>query len=137
MVKQKFIIIHVRTGDNWLINKQNVVTKEYLDKLVSEINIIQQGNTKIKEYFLLSDNTYLKSVLIQLYPSFKTIINEISHLGEGIHSSSEVIKNNFIDFCIMSNAYKIFSFTIYDHGTGFSKWCASTYNIPYRCKLIK
>ena len=55
----------------------------------------------------------------------------ISHMGEGVYVSTDNIKNNMIEFYIMSKSSSILSISLYEHGSGFSKWCAETWNIPY------
>jgi hypothetical protein len=37
----------------------------------------------------------------------------------------------------MTYSKYIYSFSVYDHGSGFSKWCATTYNIPYICYSLQ
>jgi hypothetical protein len=134
---KQFIVIHVRSGDEYLINDKTVFSKNYLNKIIYEIYLIKQFNTHCNAFYLLSDSCLLKKMIIQMCPTIKTVIQEISHLGEGVKNSDESIKNNLVDFFIMSQASKIFAFTVYEHGSGFSKWCAETYDIPYVCKLIK
>ena len=41
-----------------------------------------------------------------------------------------------IDFYLLSLSREIFAFSAYKHGSGFSYWCAKTYDIPYVCKYI-
>jgi hypothetical protein len=63
-------------------------------------------------------------------------MNEITHLGEGVELDNEKVKNTLLDLYLISNANQILSYSVYEHGTGFSKWLAETYNIPYTCKYI-
>jgi hypothetical protein len=37
----------------------------------------------------------------------------------------------------LANSRSIYSISVYIHGSGFSFWCAKTYNIPYSCKYIE
>jgi hypothetical protein len=136
IVSKKYIVIHVRSGDNYLVKKENGEFKNIIFNLVCEIYSIRKEHPEIKDYYLLSDNCNLKRLVIKKIPTIKTIMNDISHLGEGVKSTDEQIKNNLLDFYIMSHAYRIMSFSTYGHGSGFSKWCAETYDIPYYCKPL-
>jgi hypothetical protein len=58
--------------------------------------------------------------------------NSVHTLENDINS----LKNTLIDFYLMSQSKQIISFSVYQHGSGFSKWCAVTYEIPYVCYSI-
>jgi len=68
--------------------------------------------------------------------NIKTLFTEITHFGEGVVLEEERVKNTMIDFYLLSLSAAIFSYSSYKHGSGFSYWCAQTYNIPYVCKYI-
>jgi hypothetical protein len=89
------------------------------------------------DYLLIADNNEIKYLLCEIFPNFKSIYKEITHLGEGKVLERNKIKNTMLDFYLMANSNSINSFTGYVHGSGFSLWCATTYNIPYTCKYIK
>ena len=63
--------------------------------------------------------------------------NEICHTGEGDNLEYNKLQNVLLDFYLISLASQVVSYSVYEHGTGFSKWCAETYSIPYICKLLK
>jgi hypothetical protein len=91
------------------------------------------------KYLLISDNTQIKPRLINQHNqkrNIQTLMNEITHLGEGVKLDNEKVKNTLLDLYLISNANQILSYSVYEHGTGFSKWIAETYNIPYTCKYI-
>jgi SsrA-binding protein len=67
----------------------------------------------------------------------KMFFNEITHFGEGVELDNNKVKNTLVDFYVMATSKKIYSFSVYDHGTGFSRWCAETYNIPYVGHILK
>ena len=48
-----------------------------------------------------------------------------------------VRREYFPDFYLLANSNTIHSLTSYPHGSGFSYWCAKTFNIPYVCKYIQ
>lgn len=131
---QPFTVIHIRLGDEYLVEKENKFDGLKLELLKIEIELIVQTSRK---YLLIADNNAIKKYMIRWYPFFKTYFKEITHFGEGIILEREKVKNTMIDFYLMSQAQRIFSFSSYLHGSGFSKWCAETYDIPYTCNYIK
>ena len=74
---------------------------------------------------------------MKLFPRLKMFFNEITHFGEGVDLDYNKVKNTLTDFYVMANSKKIYSFSVYEHGTGFSRWCAETYNIPYIGHTLK
>ena len=60
----------------------------------------------------------------------------ITHFGEGVVLEEEKVKNTLLDFYLLSLASAILSYSHYEHGSGFSYWCAKTFDIPYTCKYI-
>jgi hypothetical protein len=91
---------------------------------------------KNQHYLVIADNMFVKNLLIQEFPFLKCYFKDITHLGENSQLNRENIKNTLIDFYMMSYSNAIYSISCYDHGSGFSKWCAFTYNIPYFCVKI-
>ena len=90
-------------------------------------------------YFLLiADNNFIKHYLSnkkihRLY----IILHDIGHLGENTQLERNTLKNTMLDFYLFAQSSMIYAFSSYDHGSGFSCWCAKTYGIPYSCKIIK
>ena len=72
----------------------------------------------------------------QEFPEIKIILREITHFGEGIILEEEKVKNTLVDFYLLSFANQIISFSEYKHGSGFSYWCAKTFDVPYISKYI-
>ena len=129
-----YIVIHIRSGDNILINNENF-SINYLTLIMREIMQIYNPRNK---YLLISDSIKLKKQIISLLPNIRSLFNEITHSGEGVLlNDNEKIKNTLLDFYLMAYSGKICAYSCYLHGTGFSKWCAETYNIPYKCKFIQ
>ena len=89
------------------------------------------------KYLLISDNNLIKYYVLQKYPAICSVFNDITHIGEGIVLEEEKVKNTMLDFYLMSFANEIFAYSVYEHGSGFSYWCAKTYDIPYSCKYIR
>jgi len=130
--RHSFIVIHIRSGDKYLI-ENSVIDPTFIKKLVNVLYFLNNTET----YLLLTDSYKLKYVLMKIFPRLKMFFNEITHFGEGVELNEEKVKNTLIDFYVMANSKKIYSFSVYDHGTGFSRWCAETYNIPYVGNILK
>lgn len=133
LVLKKYTVIHIRSGDNFLIYKEDI-NLEYLKKIVLEI--YKTYNTNY-EYLLLSDSIKLKEKIIKIFPNIRVTLNEITHSGEGVELTEETLRNTMLDFYLMAYSERIYSYSCYDHGTGFSRWCAETFNIPYTCSIVK
>ena len=134
LIKYKYKIIHVRMNDNSFHGDYINFTNEQMNYIINIINSIKKNTDD--EIFLMSSNNVLKKCLIQKLPNVKTIFSEISHIGESKIDNDETLISTLIDFYTMSYSNRIYSFSVYDHGSGFSKWCAKMYNIPYVCFKI-
>jgi len=130
--KNRFNVIHIRSGDKYLI-ENSAIDPIFIKKLANVLYFLNNNET----YLLLTDSYKLKYVLMKLFPRLKMFFNEITHFGEGVELNNEKVKNTLIDFYVMASSKKIYSFSVYDHGTGFSRWCAETYNIPYIGNILK
>jgi hypothetical protein len=130
--KHSFNVIHIRSGDKYLI-ENSVIDPTFIKKLVNVLYFLNNKET----YLLLTDSYKLKYILMKLFPRLKMFFNEITHFGEGVELDDNKVKNTLIDFYVMANSKKIYSFSVYEHGTGFSRWCAETYNIPYIGHTLK
>jgi hypothetical protein len=151
LCSKQFYLIHIRAGDNYLKKESSTFKKEFISKLINNIkNDIGQimninsidngiGNEKktIPNFLLISDNNEIKSILKCFFPNFKIFIKPITHFGEGVELEEENVKNTLIDFYIISFAKSIYAYSVYKHGSGFSYWCAKTFNINYTCKYIE
>lgn len=129
--KGNFKVIHIRTEDE-VLNDDILLN----NRIFYIINTLKSIITTNDDIFLITNNNKFKNTLIQKYPKIKTIFNEIAHTAYK-ETSDEKIINTLKDFYIMSNSNYIYSFSVYIHGSGFSKWCAVTYNIPYVCYYLK
>lgn len=134
--KNCFSVIHIRSGDKYLNDDTKIFDSSYYTKLVYEINILINSNSNIP-YLLLADNNEIKLLLSGMFPNLKVLFKSITHLGEGTLLEREKVKNTLLDFYLMSHANSIYSYTCHAHGSGFSYWCAKTYNIPHKCMFIR
>ena len=149
--KKNYHVIQIRSGDNYLNDYKSEIYINYIDKLVSEIikviHIIKKNSLGLSSdlslengldlnILLVSDNLNIKYLLLKKLPFLKNVLKNVTHFGEGVVQEDDKIKNTLLDFYLMSFSSSINAFSCYNHGSGFSEWCASTYNIPYVCKLI-
>jgi len=133
LVLKNYIVIHIRSGDNALIRNEDV-NIEYLRCILGEIYRIYKPQYK---YLLLSDSVKLKHKIVQMFPKISSEFKEITHSGEGVALADESVKNTMLDFYLLAYSGRIFAYSCYDHGSGFSRWCAETFNIPYKCTTVK
>jgi len=130
-----YSVIHIRSGDKYLNDTTKIFDTIYLKKLIYEVNILINFNPDIN-YLLIADNNEIKLLLMEQFPCLKAIFKGITHIGEGTLLEREKVKNTMLDFYLMANSNSINSYTCYAHGSGFSYWCAITYNIPHKCMFI-
>jgi len=129
---KNYIVIHIRSGDSMLFYNEHV-KNDFLKNILIEIYKIYKPQYN---YLLLSDSVNLKHKIVSVFPKIKTSFKEITHFGEGQELEDEKIKNTLLDFYLMAYSGRIYSYSCYEHGSGFSRWCAETYNIPYKCAVI-
>jgi hypothetical protein len=132
LVQKEFVVIHIRYGDKFLLNNEENIDLEHIKIIDKSIELLDPE----QHVLLISDNTIIKNLIVKKYPFIKTHFNEITHTGEGVETDLEKLKNTMLDFYLFSFAKKIFAFSVYCHGTGFSKWVAETYSIPYTCRFL-
>ena len=132
LVKHQFTIIHIRYGDDFLIQKKLEINKSHLEMIQNTMNKFDPT----QKYLLISDNAIIKNLLHLKYPFIKIHLNQISHTGEGLHLETNKLQNTMIDFNLFSYATNVIAFSIYNHGTGFSRWATETYNVPYVCRFL-
>lgn len=137
--KKKYTVIHIRCGDEYLCDNSSIFTKKYLISIFDEIKRIVTRDLET-EYLLISDNNLIKGLINKFLfqiKNIKMLYNSITHVGETNILDIEKVKNTMLDFYLLANSGAIYSISVYAHGSGFSYWCAKTYNIPYKCKYIE
>jgi len=126
-----YAVIHIRTGDEYISSKKS--TKPPFTHKI--LNIINQIKNPAKKYLILSDNYALKLILKKIPNFYVYIHNNIEHLGGEINynnKSSDGTKNALLEFYLMSYSNSILSLSVYNHISGFSRYCGEIYNIPFR-----
>jgi hypothetical protein len=130
----KFSVIHIRVGDKFIFDTNNVVEKSILSNLFYNLKFLL--NDKSRKYLILSDCTNLK-MWFNPYDNCFFQMKQIAHLGEQPVLIEDSVKNTMMDFYLMSRASHIYAYSTYPNFSGFSKWCAVIYNIPYKWHQIK
>jgi hypothetical protein len=127
--KGEFSVIHIRAGDDLLLNRHEVQprTKNLFDQLRKTLAPLLNKDHK---YLILSDSTGLKKEFVP-YANCVFQQKKITHLGQQQRLDEDSVRNTMMDFYLMSQSNHIYSYSVYIHGSGFSKWCAVLYNIPY------
>jgi hypothetical protein len=139
---KEYISIHIRSGDNYLNDKENTTfRKKYIVTLIDEIKKVSK-HEKNKNYLLICDNNNIKEIILKSLQSenikIKSQFKEIVHTS--LLSSEDktlLLTNTLEDFYLLSFSQMIYAFSSYKHGSGFSYWCAKTFNVPYSCKYIE
>ena len=132
-----YIAVHIRAGDTYLKDENNNdFNINYIINLVKnilyDINYIKTNNN----YLLIADNNAIKEVIQKYFPEFKVLVKPITHFGENVVLEEEKVKNTLVDFYLLAYAKAILAYSSYQHGSGFSYWCAKTFDVPYRCKYV-
>ena len=126
LAKNDFITYHIRLGDEFIENQNKTIKNNKLQQIINKLELDKHDNLLV-----ISDSMLVKNILTKMYPTIKTVENKAIHTCDANDFNN--IKDTLLDFYLMSNSKKIVSFSIYPHGSGFSKWCATTYEIPYVC----
>ena len=133
----KYSVIHIRSGDKYLSQTESNFDINYYLKLCDEINIYIKQPFLCEHILFICDNNQIKFLLHQHFPQIKFLFKQITHLGEKAHLDKDNTQNTMLDFYLLAMSNSIYCLSSYEHGSGFSLWCAITYNIPYKCKFIK
>ena len=125
-------VIHIRCGDEYLSDKIINSHQININFILSELNELNPN----KKYLLISDNNNIKSFIKKKYNFINILYNDIVHTGEKNEINLKQLENTILDFYLISKSKNVMSYSVYQHGSGFSKWCAFTYDIPYYCKYF-
>jgi hypothetical protein len=133
-LNKDYSVIHIRNGDKYF-NNAILPTKQYIEIIKKHIS--QYIYNKISNtYILIGDSKIIEDLIISEFPDMITFNKEKTHMGEGKNISDDNIIDNMLEFNIMSEANSIYSLSVYEHGSGFSKWCSEIFNISYKCVRI-
>lgn len=126
---QPYVIIHIRLGDKYLVDK-NDIPSNILDNVRYHLQRIICEDSQV---LLLADSLKLKE---QVKDLCQTTLSAPIHTGSlDIEGLEERMITTVGEFFIMSKASKIYCLNFYD-GSGFSRICSRIYSIPYHCILL-
>ena len=130
---KKYGVIHIRCGDEYLIDKKTQINTSFIDIILKKLKLILNSN---KSYFICSDNNNIKSLIKSKFPNCIYQLTELNHLGETSVKTDNGIMFALLDFYTIGYSNEIISFTKYQHGTGFSQWCSTIFNVPIKKIII-
>ena len=102
-------------------------------------NLIQplREEHSVYNYVMTYDNDRMDEVTKLLNPKrLASIPFEGSKQNPTRSASLSLLSSDDIDFYIMSMSDKIICFSIYEHGSSFSKTCSEIYDIKYECVML-
>jgi hypothetical protein len=129
LTKKGYGIIHVRTGDNYLVD-EGPIDIHFINKIK---NIILNLISPDRRYLIISDSNAFKKHMKSV-PQCYTLIRKIEHLGgeRMKNDKSTGVMNTLLEYFLMSYSNAIFSMSVYFHISGFSKYCSILNDIPFK-----
>ncbi len=128
--EKKYSVIHVRNGDYKIKKEVN-----RLNSLINFDDILFKINNKLKEtnnndkIILISDDTEFKKYACSIH-NWLSLDLDIGHIA--IHNKElNKIEHTLIDFFLISKSSTVIQHTVYSWPSGFSRWCAEIYDIPF------
>ena len=128
LTHKEYTTIQIRVGDNG----------EHLDNYNNILSKLNNTIDESQKYVIICDTNKLNKILIDYFKSnnnIKIIDNKKTHSAKSDLNEDDS-KDILIDFYIMSLSAKIICFSIYGHGSSFSKTCSEIYNINYDFTLL-
>jgi hypothetical protein len=113
-------ILHIRSGDDTLINGNNNVNHNFYSIVESNLNLIQS-----LPVIVISDSIQIREELHNQY-GFYISGYEVEHSGKADND----LEGTVIEFFLMSRSKTIFSLSVYQWGSTFSTMASAIYNIP-------
>ena len=142
MSKQQYIAVHLRVGDEDLVQNEGIYKPLYNCFLKNIENLILPllENDKI---IIISDNITLKKILKTNYAHPNLYIMETipKHTGIQTHIEDSCIDDTLVDFFILAYSKQILIVSAqHQHpivSSFFSRYCGCIYNIPTKIKKIQ
>lgn len=127
-VKPNYSVLHIRTGDHngWDAIIENTIINFIENKIIAE-----WGSNVI----VISDNINTKRLLASRFGFTSTHFTPI-HTGSvkdfsNGNATDESVLGTFIEYLLMSESRKIYSYSCYPWKSGFSHSCSLIYDIPF------
>ena len=127
-----YTMIHIRIGDNYLINNATINTRLF-DTICSHINQIEKSVGS--KCLVIADSYLLKQQLADLFITTNskpihtgTLLTKLdtSNYEEELYNN---LQSTLAEFFLLSKSNAIYCLSFY--GSGFSSLCSSTYSIPF------
>lgn len=139
-------VVHLRLNDDLFYQKDaeggGSESQHWSLKQRQQLYDIVDAVVKIRRHtsdtlLLIASSNRIKRAVVRQCPNVVTLFHEITHLADPQLHSEAGVRNTLKDFYLMSHAKSIYSFSEYEHGSGFSKWCAAAYAVPYVCIRLR
>lgn len=142
MSKQQYFAVHLRVGDEDLVQNEGIYKPLYICflKNIEKLILPLLENEKI---IIISDNITLKKILKTNYTHPNLYIMETipRHTGIQAHIEDSHIDDTVMDFFIMAYSKQILIVSAqHQHpivSSFFSRYCGCIYNIPTKIKKIQ
>ncbi|OGR26730.1 MAG: hypothetical protein A2X83_13050 [Desulfuromonadales bacterium GWD2_54_10] len=120
-----YCVVHLRMGDHSIGGGCSAVPA--VDTWFRDIIVPEWGD----RILVLSDNSWIKEHLSERFGSM-FILNTPVHLGQcgTLEFPRTGVRDSMVDFFTMSKAQKIYQYSVYPWGSGFSDMCTQIYRIP-------
>ena len=124
----KYAVLHIRLRDE--IDVDRVPSYYFYDELRAslDLHIAPVFGSKV---VLISNNEHVRRRLSSDY-RWPSVSSRPIHLGKSATKNEErAVRDTIIDFRVMSNASRIYSYSEYGWPSGFSMQCANIFRIPF------
>jgi hypothetical protein len=146
--KHSYEVIHIRCGDEFIKEKHLVDGAEHVVQCGKSINsnngyvefllnYLKSAIDLNKTYILISDNSDIKKIVNNKFNNCLFINSVIQHIGSSIYLTDDGVVDSLLDFFVMAYSNHILSISSYGWGSGFSKWCSVTFDVPYSTYIIQ
>jgi hypothetical protein len=138
--RNKYGVIHIRAGDYFMNITKDIHTDKHqisVKHINDIITFISKYCSKKTKYILVGDSDKIKKIISSKFNNIIMFETQITHLGEDDKINDSALIETILDFNIMRFSNYIISFTAYCHGSGFSKYCSTLYNVPFKQIFLK
>lgn len=127
-VSKPYITIHVRTGDESLVN--NIADSTNTTHAVESISKYIANMNPVKQVLLITDSREVKD---RLKNTYATVPCNPVHIGMlNTENLIDDLYSTLAEFLLMSRSSEIHCISRWVTSSGFSSICAKVYEIPYK-----
>jgi hypothetical protein len=121
--EEKYKVIHIRTGDKYLVNNETYNNHDdYIKNLLLKILLFIKNDDTNYKYILISDSKEFALDITKFLPRILYWDNKKTHIG--YLNNEDGLLDTIIDFITLSKSEEIVS-----NGSGFSEIVSEIYNI--------